>query len=74
MITSRIRIPTTASLLAFQEVARCGSFTQAATKLGLTQSALSKQVKNAEETLGCALIERRFAALGKLEPLRKRHS
>jgi len=45
-------------LLAFQELARQGSFTAAARNLNLTQSAVSHSIKALERTLETALFER----------------
>src|SRR3954452_4281321 len=45
-------------LLAFLAVARERSFTRAAAKLGMTQSALSQIVRNLEERLGLRLLNR----------------
>jgi DNA-binding transcriptional LysR family regulator len=43
---------------AFAEVARTGSFSQAAVKLHITQSALSQRILNLEEELGSSLFIR----------------
>ena len=48
----------TRQLLAFAELARLGSFTQAAHELNLTQSAVSHAIKSLEEQAGCRLFER----------------
>jgi DNA-binding transcriptional LysR family regulator len=45
-------------LLAFLAVARERSFTRAAAKLGMTQSALSQIVRNLEERIGVRLLNR----------------
>jgi DNA-binding transcriptional LysR family regulator len=45
-------------LIGFCQVARLGSFTQAAVQTFRTQSALSQQVKALEAELGCRLLER----------------
>lgn len=45
-------------LRGFQEVVRTGSFTQAAQKLFVSQSAVSQQVRALEQELGCPLIIR----------------
>ena len=42
----------------FHKIALTGSFTKAARKLHLTQSAVSQQVRSLEDTLGVALIDR----------------
>jgi DNA-binding transcriptional LysR family regulator len=48
----------TADVLAFIEVARTESFSQAAERLFLTQPAISKRVSNLEESLGVQLFDR----------------
>lgn len=45
-------------LKVFQAVARSGSFSLAARQLGMTQPAVSFQVRQLEDTLGCRLIDR----------------
>src|ERR1700758_4613877 len=45
-------------LLAFLAVAREHSFTRAAAKLGMTQSALCQIIRNLEERLGVRLLNR----------------
>lgn len=45
-------------LLAFLAVADEGSFTKAAVKLGVSQSALSQNIRNLEERLGLRLLSR----------------
>ena len=52
------KLPSTASLRVFSAVARSGSTVRAAEGVGLTQSAVSKQVRLLEEALGCTLFER----------------
>ena len=44
-------------LLAFLAVARERSFTRAAAKLGMTQSALSQIIRNLEERVGIRTLE-----------------
>ncbi|NBA98466.1 LysR substrate-binding domain-containing protein [Pseudomonas sp. R5(2019)] len=51
-------IPSMTALLVFEAVARLNSFTQAARELGVTQAAVSKQVKMLEENLGTQLFHR----------------
>lgn len=53
----RKRLPLTA-LRVLDAAARGGSFTAAAAELGVTRPAVSKQIKQLEQSLGCALIER----------------
>ncbi|HEY4164561.1 MAG TPA: LysR family transcriptional regulator, partial [Dongiaceae bacterium] len=47
------------ALRAFEVAARTGSFTAAATELSVTRPAVSKQVRQLEVELGCALFERK---------------
>jgi len=56
-------LPSTSMLLAFDMVARTGSFTAAARELNLTQGAISKQVIALEEQCGVALFERQHGAV-----------
>lgn len=51
------------SLVAFQTVARCGSFTRAAQLLSLTQSGVSRQIAQLESYVGAALFERQAAGV-----------
>ncbi|SEJ62320.1 DNA-binding transcriptional regulator, LysR family [Pseudomonas linyingensis] len=51
-------LPPLETLIAFEAVGRNGSFTRAATELYLTQSAVSKQIRALEDSLGVALFER----------------
>lgn len=51
-------LPPIETLVCFEAVARCGSFTSAARELSITQSAVSKQIKALEEGLSCALFDR----------------
>lgn len=52
------RLPPFAPLLAFDAVTRHGSFTRAAAELGVTQSAVSHQIRKLEDYFGAALLER----------------
>lgn len=45
-------------LRCFEAAARCGSFTNAASELFLTQGAISQQVRELERRLGCSLFDR----------------
>lgn len=45
-------------IIGFYHLARLGSFTKAAKATFRTQSAISHQIKNLEEELGCQLLER----------------
>ena len=57
------RLPSLDFLRGFEAAGRLASFTRAADELGLTQSALSRQVRALEDALGVALFERRHRAL-----------
>lgn len=46
-------LPPLNALKAFEAAAECASFTLAAQRLCVTQSAVSRQVKLLEEQLGC---------------------
>ena len=52
------RLPPFASLRAFEAVARLLSFTRAAQELGITQAAVSRQVRSLEQDLGLRLVNR----------------
>jgi DNA-binding transcriptional LysR family regulator len=56
-------IPPLDLLVGFESAARHLSFTKAGEELYLTQSAVSRQMKELEEQLGVALFERRHRAL-----------
>lgn len=63
------RLPPLAALRAFEAAARTENFTAAAAELGMTQAAVSYQVKSLEERLGAPLFVRergrvRLTALG----------
>lgn len=58
MKLSRRLIPDVTTLQAFECAARHGSFTQAAAELNLTQSAVSRQIKDLESQIGVLLFER----------------
>ena len=58
MMFARSLIPDLGKLQAFESAARHGSFTLAAKELSLTQSAVSRQIKELETQLGVALFER----------------
>lgn len=53
-----IRIPTLASLRAFEAVARRSNFRKAAEELHVTHAAVSHQIKNLEDTVGVRLFDR----------------
>jgi LysR family glycine cleavage system transcriptional activator len=52
------RLPPLAAIRAFEAAARHGSFTKAATELGLTQAAVSYQIKQLEDRVGAPLFLR----------------
>ncbi|MGE6790645.1 LysR substrate-binding domain-containing protein [Pseudomonas guineae] len=59
LVSGRFRqLPPLDTLIAFESVARLGSFTRAADELCVTQSAVSKQVRALEQALGVALFIR----------------
>ena len=47
------------SLRYFLEVVRCGSISEASTRLNVAGSAISRQIANLEQALGTPLFERR---------------
>ncbi|WP_233850000.1 LysR substrate-binding domain-containing protein [Paraburkholderia sp. HD33-4] len=51
-------IPSLTALVEFEAVARLRSFTNAATELGVTQAAVSRQVRLLEDLLGVRLFDR----------------
>ncbi|SNY90772.1 DNA-binding transcriptional regulator, LysR family [Cohaesibacter sp. ES.047] len=56
-------LPSLSALRAFEAAARHLSFTKAANELGVTQSAISRQMRTMEEQLGLRLFERTGAGL-----------
>jgi DNA-binding transcriptional LysR family regulator len=58
MKSLRNRLPPTSALVTFEAVARHLSFTQAASELGVSQAATSRQVRLLEDHLGVALFDR----------------
>ena len=56
-------LPALDLLVGFEAAARHLSFTKAGAELHLTQSAVSRQIKELEEQLGAALFQRRHRAL-----------
>lgn len=58
MVSLRRRLPPLTGLTAFEAVARNGSFTRAASELGVTQAAVSRQIHLLEEMLGFDLFRR----------------
>src|SRR3954465_9497072 len=65
------RLPPLASIRAFEAAARTENFTAAAAELGMTQAAVSYQVKSLEERLGAPLFVREKGR-GRLTPLGQR--
>ena len=63
MQNMRRKLPPLSSLLPFEATARLGSVTKAASELGLTQAAVSKQIRLLEENVGATLFERRNRAV-----------
>jgi DNA-binding transcriptional LysR family regulator len=61
------RLPALDLLKGYEAAARLLSFTQAGEELHLTQSAVSRQIKELEDQLGVALFERRHRALALTE-------
>src|SRR5258707_12269670 len=61
------RLPALDLLVGFESAARHLSFTKAGEELFLTQSAVSRQIKDLEEQLGAPLFERRHRALSLTE-------
>jgi DNA-binding transcriptional LysR family regulator len=62
-MSKRNAIPSLDLLQGFEAAARHLSFTKAGEELFLTQSAVSRQIKELEDQLGVALFERRHRAL-----------
>src|SRR3954454_15017300 len=65
------RLPPMAAIRAFEAAARTENFTAAAAELGMTQAAVSYQVKGLEERLGAPLFAREKGRV-KLTPLGSR--
>ena len=61
-------MPALSLLAGFEAAARHLSFTKAGEELYLTQSAMSRQIKELEDQLGVPLFERRHRALALTEP------
>ncbi|WP_066342030.1 LysR substrate-binding domain-containing protein [Azohydromonas lata] len=55
--------PSLMALVQFEAVARLQSFTEAAAELGVTQAAVSKQIKLLEESVGAALFVRQYRSI-----------
>ncbi len=67
MHSCRHQLPPLDLLPAFEAAARHLSFTKAGDELGLTQSAVSRQIQAVEVALGAALFERKTRALALTE-------
>src|SRR3954447_17233912 len=67
-------IPALDLLLGFEAAARHLSFTKAGEELHLTQSALSRQIKDLEDQLGVPLFQRRHRALALTEAGQQFHA
>jgi len=59
----RKRLPPPNALIAFEAVARHGSFTEAARELNVTRVAASSHVKNLESHIGVALFQRQHRTI-----------
>ncbi len=55
---SKLRIPPITGLMAFESVARHGSFSKAADELSITQSAVSHRISQLESLVGASLLIR----------------
>ena len=64
---SRNALPSLDLLVGFESAARHLSFTKAGEELFLTQSAVSRQIKELEDQLGVTLFQRRHRALALTE-------
>lgn len=64
MALTRSLMPSLQEMTAFEAAARHGSFTDAAVELSLTQSAVSKQIRALESTLGITLFTRTRGRVG----------
>ncbi|WP_260954327.1 LysR substrate-binding domain-containing protein [Pseudomonas citri] len=58
MKSLRHRLPSLTSLMAFEAAARALNFSRAAEELHVSQAAISKQIRQLEESLGVELFER----------------
>jgi LysR family transcriptional regulator, glycine cleavage system transcriptional activator len=65
------RLPPLAAVRAFEAAARLGSFTRAGEELGMSQAAVSYQIRSLEERLGFALFLRRPRQVALTEPGRR---
>lgn len=69
----RRKIPSSASLQAFDAAARHGNFARAAEELSLTEGAISRQIARLEALLNCKLFDR-VGSRVKLNPLGVRYA
>lgn len=69
----RKKIPTSASLQAFDAAARHGNFARAAEELSLTEGAISRQIARLESLLNCRLFDRTGSRV-KLNPIGARYA
>ena len=67
MHSKRFNLPPLDLIQGFEAAARSLSFTKAAEELSLTQSAISRQIRALEDSLGVALFERRPRSLALTE-------
>ncbi|WP_018150814.1 LysR substrate-binding domain-containing protein [Leeia oryzae] len=56
-------LPSLTALVEFEAAARLSSFTKAGHELGVTQSAVSRQIKTLEEQLGVDLFHRKYRSI-----------
>ncbi len=71
MMSLRSKLPPPNSLVVFEAAARLLNFTRAAAELGVTQAAVSRQIRGLEEHLGVELFRRRPRALSLTPPGRR---
>lgn len=69
----RRKIPSSASLQAFDAAARHGNFARAAEELSLTEGAISRQIARLESLLNCRLFDRTGSRV-KLNPIGVRYA
>lgn len=69
----RRKIPSSASLQAFDAAARHGNFARAAEELSLTEGAISRQIARLEALLNCKLFDRMGSRV-KLNPVGARYA
>lgn len=69
----RRKIPSSASLQAFEAAARHGNFARAAEELSLTEGAISRQIARLESLLNCRLFDRTGSRV-KLNPVGARYA